>query len=50
MPVGEIYSALEKGVVDGSCMPAAGMLANKHFEVAKYRAWNRPSDPLTFSS
>ena len=37
MPVGEIYSALEKGVVDGSCMPAAGMLANKHFEVAKYR-------------
>jgi TRAP-type transport system periplasmic protein len=37
MPVGEIYSALEKGVVDGACMPAAGMLANKHFEVAKYR-------------
>ena len=37
LPVGEIYSALEKGVVDGACMPAAGMLANKHFEVAKYR-------------
>jgi TRAP-type C4-dicarboxylate transport system substrate-binding protein len=37
MPVGEIYSALEKGVVDGACMPAAGMLANKHYEVAKYR-------------
>ena len=37
LPVGEIYSALEKGVVDGACMPAAGMIANKHFEVAKYR-------------
>jgi TRAP-type C4-dicarboxylate transport system substrate-binding protein len=37
LPVGEIYSALERGVVDGACMPAAGMLANKHYEVAKYR-------------
>jgi TRAP-type C4-dicarboxylate transport system substrate-binding protein len=37
LPIGEIYSALERGVVDGSCMPAAGMLANKHFEVAKFR-------------
>jgi TRAP-type C4-dicarboxylate transport system substrate-binding protein len=37
LPIGEIYSALERGVVDGACMPAAGMLANKHYEVAKYR-------------
>ena len=37
LPIGEIYSALERGVVDGACMPAAGMLANKHYEVAKFR-------------
>jgi TRAP-type C4-dicarboxylate transport system substrate-binding protein len=37
LPIGEIYSALERGVVDGACMPAAGMLANTHYEVAKYR-------------
>jgi TRAP-type C4-dicarboxylate transport system substrate-binding protein len=37
LPIGEIYSALEKGVVDGACSPAAGMVANKHYEVAKYR-------------
>jgi TRAP-type C4-dicarboxylate transport system substrate-binding protein len=37
LPVGEIYAALERGVVDGACMPAAGMLANKHYEVAKFR-------------
>lgn len=36
LPTGEIYSALEKGVVDGACMPAGGMLTMKHFEVAKY--------------
>ena len=37
IPVGETYSALEKGVVDGSCMPAAGMVDYKLYEVAKYR-------------
>ncbi len=37
LPVGETYSALEKGVVDGGCMPAAGMFAYKLYEVAKYR-------------
>jgi TRAP-type C4-dicarboxylate transport system substrate-binding protein len=37
LPIGEIYSALEKGVVDGACSPAAGMVANKHYEVAKFR-------------
>ena len=36
LPTAEIYSALEKGVVDGSCMPAGGMLNMKHYEVAKY--------------
>ena len=37
LPGSQIYSALEKGVVDGACWPAAGMLTMKHFEVAKYR-------------
>jgi len=37
MPVPEVYSALEKGVVDGACLTAAGMLVTKHYEVAKYR-------------
>ncbi len=37
LPGSQIYTALEKGVVDGACWPAAGMLSMKHFEVAKYR-------------
>ena len=37
LPGSQIYSALEKGVVDGACWPAAGMLDLKHYEVAKYR-------------
>ncbi len=37
LPGGQIYTALEKGVVDGAAWPAAGMLSMKHFEVAKYR-------------
>ncbi len=37
LPPAQVYTALEKGVVDGACWPAAGMLAMKHFEVAKYR-------------
>lgn len=37
LPGGEIYTALEKGVIDGACWPAAGMLSMKHYEVAKYR-------------
>jgi TRAP-type C4-dicarboxylate transport system substrate-binding protein len=32
---GEIYSALEKGVVDGTCWPAVGALDYKWYEVAK---------------
>ena len=37
LPGAQVYSALEKGVVDGACWPAAGMLAMKHYEVAKFR-------------
>ena len=37
LPGSQIYTALEKGVVDGACWPAAGMLDLKHYEVAKYR-------------
>lgn len=33
---GEIYSALEKGVVDGATWPAVGALDYKWYEVAKY--------------
>ena len=36
IPSGEIYTALEKGVVDGSCFPVAGILVLKLNEVAKY--------------
>ena len=37
MPMGDVYTSIEKGVVDGGCAPANVMLATKHFEVAKYR-------------
>jgi TRAP-type mannitol/chloroaromatic compound transport system substrate-binding protein len=37
MPGSQVYSALEKGVVDGAAWPAAGMLSMKHYEVAKYK-------------
>jgi TRAP-type transport system periplasmic protein len=33
---GEIYSALEKGVVDGSTWPATGIMDYKWYEVTKY--------------
>jgi TRAP-type transport system periplasmic protein len=36
MPPGEVYSALEKGVVDGAAWPAAGVLGMRWYEVAKY--------------
>ncbi|WP_417683757.1 TRAP transporter substrate-binding protein DctP [Roseibium sp.] len=35
--MGEVYSALERGVVDGACAPQSVFLATKHYEVAKYR-------------
>lgn len=37
MPMGDVYSSLEKSVVDGACAPANVLLATKHYEVAKYR-------------
>ncbi|MEX2453860.1 MAG: TRAP transporter substrate-binding protein DctP [Rhodospirillaceae bacterium] len=37
LPGGQIYSGLEKGVIDGAAWPAAGMLSMKHYEVAKYK-------------
>jgi TRAP-type C4-dicarboxylate transport system substrate-binding protein len=37
LPMGEVYVGLERGVMDGSCGPAAGMLALRHYEVAKHR-------------
>lgn len=37
LPGGQIYTALEKGVIDGAAWPAAGMLTMKHYEVAKYK-------------
>jgi TRAP-type transport system periplasmic protein len=35
--MGEVYSAIERGVVDGACAPQSVFLATKHYEVAKYR-------------
>jgi len=37
LPGSQIYSALQKGVVEGAGWPAAGMVSMKHYEVAKYR-------------
>ena len=36
LPAGEIYSALEKGVVDGAAYPIAGMQRLKMHEVTRY--------------
>ena len=35
--MGEVYSSLEKGVIDGACAPINVFRATKHYEVAKYR-------------
>jgi TRAP-type transport system periplasmic protein len=37
LPMGDVYTAIEKGVVDGACAPASVFLGTKHHEVAKYR-------------
>ncbi|MBP5856841.1 TRAP transporter substrate-binding protein DctP [Marivibrio halodurans] len=37
LPVGETYSALEKGVVDGAAWPSTGVVNFKWHEVAGYR-------------
>jgi TRAP-type C4-dicarboxylate transport system substrate-binding protein len=36
LPPGEVYAALEKGVVDGAAWPTAGVLGMRWYEVAKY--------------
>lgn len=36
MPYGEIYSALQSGVIDGLEMDLSAIWAEKHYEVAKY--------------
>lgn len=36
-PITEVFSALEKGVVDGACQPATDTITLKWYEVAKYR-------------
>jgi TRAP-type C4-dicarboxylate transport system substrate-binding protein len=35
LPGGEVYAALEKGVVDGAAWPASGVLGMRWYEVAK---------------
>ena len=37
LPAGQIYSGLEKGVIDGAAWPATGPLDFKWYEVADYR-------------
>jgi TRAP-type transport system periplasmic protein len=36
-PMGEVYSGIERGVVDGACAPQSVYRGTKHYEVAKYR-------------
>ena len=45
LPGGEVYSALEKGVVDGAAWPASGVLGMRWYEVAKFML--RPSFGLS---
>ena len=45
LPGGEVYAALEKGVVDGAAWPASGVLGMRWHEVAKYML--RPSFGLS---
>jgi len=45
LPGGEVYAALEKGVVDGAAWPASGALGMRWYEVAKYML--RPSFGLS---
>ena len=36
LPIPEVYSALEKGVIDGAASPVVGLLGVKWYEVAKF--------------
>ena len=38
LPIPEVYTALEKGVIDGAASPVVGFLGVKWYEVAKYLA------------
>ena len=38
LPIPEVYTALEKGVIDGAASPVVGLLGVKWYEVAKYLA------------
>ena len=38
LPIPEVYSALEKGVIDGAASPVVSLLGSKWYEVAKYVA------------
>ena len=46
IPGGEVYSALDKGVVDGAAWPAVGALDYKWYEVAKYQVRPRFGDTV----
>jgi TRAP-type transport system periplasmic protein len=38
LPIPEVYTAMEKGVIDGAASPVVGLLGVKWYEVAKYVA------------
>ena len=38
LPIPEVYTALEKGVIDGAASPVVGLLGVRWHEVAKYLA------------
>ena len=45
LPIPEVYTALEKGVIDGAASPVVGLLGVRWHEVAKYLA--QPSFGVT---
>jgi TRAP-type mannitol/chloroaromatic compound transport system substrate-binding protein len=45
LPASEVYTSLEKGVVEGAAWPASGVLSMRWYEVAKYML--RPSFGLS---
>jgi TRAP-type C4-dicarboxylate transport system substrate-binding protein len=52
LPPAEVYSSLEKGVVDGAAWPAAGIYTMKWYEVAHYRlrpTFGTSNQPLLFN-
>jgi TRAP-type C4-dicarboxylate transport system substrate-binding protein len=52
LPPNDVYSALEKGVVDGAAFPAAGVFTTKWYEVAHYRlrpTFGTSNQPLLYN-